>query len=276
MLSSIVVWALACASEDSQSLSASTSPFVLPWEIKVIEADGHCPQLCGNWSALYLSDNGCKGADTVVAGDTLRFCPDKEAVEAWTVEKEEDYATMYLSRDGLLIPERRTFERMTFEREMKLSVHPWQKFPTQEIRDLMERRRIQGKSSKFRCVGHQSGETQKHTGGTRPEKIAVQYGTVIDNLEIYYPTQSIEVGTDGGDELKRKLPDCVSVVFLKSDGVNINGIELMSGDKSTKLLGTDESESYLIVAPSGTCLGDMKIRGDDVVNRICVKFNASE
>jgi len=290
MLLSVLLWALACAFEESKSLVASTNAFVLPWEIKAIEADGDCPQLCGNWSALYLSDNGCKGGNMallndgetgrrkiVVTGGTLRFCPDKESVEAWTIEKEEDYAAMYLSRDELLEQELMTFERITLERKIKLSVHPWKKFPTQEIRDLMERRRIKGKSGKFTCVGSQSGDTERHNEGTRPEKIAVQYGTVIDHLEIYYPSQSIQVGTeDGGDTYKKKLPDCVSVVLLKSDGDSISGIELFSHDKTTKLLGKDEEDSYLIVAPSGKCLGDMKIRGDDVVNRICMKFNVDE
>jgi len=288
MILIVFIWALAYASKESKYLVASINPFVLPWEIKAVEADGDCPKLCGNWSALWLSDNGCKGGDmallnggetdggsVVETGDNLRFCPDKESVEAWTVEREEDYAAMYLRRDGLLIPELMTLGRMTLERKMRLSVHPWWKFPTQEIRDLIERRRIEGKSDKFTCVGSKSGNIRSHQEGTRPEKIALQYGTVIDHLEIYYPTRSIQVGTeDGGDTFEEGLPDCVSIVFLKSDGDSIGGIVFLKHERTN--LGKDDEDSYFIVAPSGKCLGDMKIRGDDVVNRICMKFNVDK
>jgi len=215
-------------------------------------------------------------------GEILRFCPDRETVDVWTVENEEDYAAMYLLRDELLLPERKIFERMTLERTLKLSVHPWQKFRIQEVQQLLEKRRIQGSSTTMRCVGPKTGERSKHySAGVRPQKVGIQFQlnngeSVISHMEIKYSPGLLE-GGDKDDEAttqKKSLPDCVTVVFVKSDEEHINGINFMSQGKETKLLGEDIDESFLFVAPSGYCLGDMRMRYDEFVNRICFRFNS--
>lgn len=285
MFLSALVWALAYASEDSQSLT-------LPWEMKLLNADVDCPQLCGNWSALYLSDNGCKGAsmellterDTdgaeVDVGKTLRFCPDKDAVEAWTLEKEVIYAAMHRRRNGLLKPEREIFKRMTTEREMKLSVHPWQKFPTQEIGQVLERRRIKANPTRFMCQGEKSGTKHVYRKSEKPEKVFLKFDTyesqtVMRYIEMKYPTGHITVGSESDlPVLHHSLPDCVQVVFLKTDGTYMNGLQFLSQGKETKFFGSDENDAYIYIAPSGKCLGDMRIRGDEIIERICFKFNA--
>merc|ERR1719334_296035 len=238
----------------------------LPWEMSLIRGDSDCPQLCGNWSALFLSDNGCKGRDKVllddkdtvggtevVVGETIRFCPDEEVVQAWSVEKELVYIAMYLRRDGLLKTESDIFRRMTYEREMKLSVHPWQKFSAEELNSILERRRIKGSSSTMRCRGEKTGTRAKWQKNEKPSKVATQFD-------------------DGSEEIQR-LPDCVQVVFMKFDGTRINGIQFLSQGQETRFFGVDESESFIYIAPSGRCLADTRIRGDDLVDRLCIRFN---
>jgi len=249
--------------------------------MKLIEVDDGCTQSCGNWTALYHSGNGCKGGDMAATGEMLRFCPNRESVDVWTVENEEDYAAMYLLRDELLLPERKIFERMTLERTLKLSVHPWQKFRIREVRQLLEKRRIQGRSTTMRCVGPKTGGRSKHYSAERPEKVSLQFQlnngeSVISHMEMKYPN-GLVVGGNLDDEAtrsKRKLPDCVTVVFVKSDEEHINAINFLSQGKETGLLGDDINESFVFVAPSGYCLGDMRMRYDEFVNRICFRFNS--
>jgi len=273
MFINALVWAFASAYEYSES----QSPYIAPWEIKRIEEDDDCPRVCGNWSALYLSGHGCVDGE-MVATEDLRFCPDREAVEAWTVENEENFETLYMLTDGMPASEREVFERMTFERKMKLSVHPWAKFLTQEILDMVETRRIRGKEDKFKCVGPKVNGRVKHYRGVKPEKVFVRHGDYIKLLEVYYPDGQLTLGGEDSvyDEKKQKLSDCVEVVFMKHDGSNLIGLQFLGRDKETKFFGADEASSYVIVAPSGTCLGDMRMRGDDVVQRLCVKFNGED
>lgn len=264
----------------------------LPWEMSLINVDGDCPQLCGNWSALFLSDSGCKGMDMVllddrdtasvkevVVRDTLRFCPNKDVVEAWSIEKELVYAAMYLQRDGLSKPESEIFRRMTYEREMKLSVHPWQKFSAQEISDIQEKRRIQAKGNGMKCRGQMSGKREKVYNDGNPVKVKSQFqDDVLQWIQFKFPNKNIEVGQIVGDGKTQgqKLPACTTIVFLKYDGTHINGMEFLSQGKETRFYGSDtaeNSESYIYVAPAGSCLGNIKIRGDDMVNRLCIKFN---
>jgi len=268
---------------------ASSETLDLPWEMSLIRGDSDCPQLCGNWSALFLSNNGCKGRDMVllddkdtvggtevVVGETIRFCPDKEVVQAWSVEKELVYIAMYLRRDGLLKTESDIFRRMTYEREMKLSVHPWQKFSAEELNSILERRRIKGSSSTMRCRGEKTGTRAKWQKNEKPYKVATQFDDdKLNYIELQYPSGKMQVGTliEDGSEKKQGLADCVQVVFMKFDGTRINGIQFLSQGQETRFFGVDENESFIYIAPSGRCLADTRIRGDELIDRLCIRFN---
>jgi len=270
MMFSTLVLALAYAQQDSETLN-------LPWEMSLIESDGDCPQVCGNWSALFLSDSGCKGKEVV--GETLRFCPDKQAVEAWTMEKELVYAAMHTRKDSLLKPAREMFRRMTYEREMKLSVHPWQKFSAQEISDVQERRRIKGSMSHMSCKGEKTGTRARHYKDEKPEKVTTQFtNDALNYIELQYPSAKMQVGTlvDNGTEKKQGLPDCVQVVFVKFDGTRVNGLQFLSQGQETRFFGSDDSESFIYIAPSGHCLADSRIRGDELIDRFCIRFNVAD
>jgi len=276
MMLTTLVLALAYASQD----------FEFPWEMSLITVDSDCPQLCGNWSALFLSDRGCKGRDVgdeeVVVAETIRFCPDKHAVEAWNMEKELVYLAMHKRSDSLSKLESEIFMLMTYEREMKLSVHPWQKFSIQDLRNIQETRRIKGSATSMRCRGKMTGERFRHYRRGKPTKVTtgVNSDDVLSYIELKYPTGKIQVGSLGDSKkASQRLPDCVQVVFMKYDGERINGIQFLSQGKETRFFGSDsadESKSYIYVAPAGRCLEDTKIRGDSLVDRLCIRFNGEE
>lgn len=276
----MIAFALAFA----YATKARTTELVSPWEMELIEPYGDCAQLCGNWTALYLSDTYCKGVD-MVTRDTLRFCPDKEEVEAWTFDDEQMYEAMYYRADELLMPELKIFERMTLERTMKLSVHPWQKFQLKEVQALVERRRKQGSATGNKCAGQALGlkrDKSQYMRAERPEKVAVEFQevdgeTVISYFEMRYPTGRMRGGTkDLATASKKKLPECTTIVFLKIGNDYINAIKFLSHGKESKFLGDDINYSVIIVAPQGKCLGDMKMRSEEFVHRICFKFNVDE
>jgi len=270
MLSALVL-ALTYASKDSIALN-------LPWEMSLIEGYSDCPQVCGNWSALFLSDSGCKGKDAVV-GETQRFCPDKQAVEAWTMEMELVYAAMHSRKDSLLKSEKEMFRRMTYEREMKLSVHPWQKFSAQELSDVHETRRIKGSMSHMSCKGEKTGTRARHYKDEKPEKVTTQFtNDALNYIELQYPSAKMKVGTlvDNGTEKKQGLPDCVQVVFVKFDGTRVNGLQFLSQGQETRFFGSDDSESFIYIAPVGHCLADTRIRGDELIDRFCIRFNVRD
>jgi len=258
--------------------------FESPWEMSLITVDSDCPQLCGNWSALFLSNRGCKGRAVedkeAVVAEATRFCPDKQAVEAWNMERELAYLALVKRSDSLSKPESEMFMLMTYEREMKLSVHPWQKFSTLDLHNIQETRRIKGKATKMKCVGEKTGTRHRHYGGGKPTKVATQFNTddVLNYIKFTYPTDHIAVGEVNKvfSKDKQGLPSCVQVVFMKTDGTRINGLQFFSQGKETKFFGADENESYVYVAPAGHCLGDTRIRGDDLIDRLCIRFNGEE
>jgi len=262
---------------------ARTNQWVSPWEMELIEPYGDCTQLCGNWSALFLSNGGCT-SDSKVTGDTLRFCPDKEAVEAWTVDNEENYVAMHQRADELLMSERQILELMVLERTMKLSVHPWQQFQFQKVVSLVERRRKQASSSTMRCVGKAPliGKMTKNFGDERPQKVILEFELnngekVISHFQMKYASNTIRGGTAAGNaKTRKKLPDCVTVVFTKSTDQHINALNFLSQGKETRLQGDDINDSTVLVAPSGKCLGDIRMRYDEFVNRLCFRFNSDE
>jgi len=258
--------------------------FESPWEMSLITVDSDCPQLCGNWSALFLSDRGCKGRaveDYEVLVAETRFCPDKQAVEAWNIEKELVYLDMYKRSDSLSKLESETFTLMTYEREMKLSVHPWQKFSTLDLHNIQETRRIKGSSAHFKCRGDKTGTRHKHYENSKPSKVSTDFSDdTLRYIELKYPAGGkIAVGTVAPVDSvlkKQKLADCVTVVFMKYDGTHINGIQFLSQGQETRFFGSDVGGSYVYVAPAGHCLADTRIRGDDVVDRLCIRFNVEE
>jgi len=267
----------------ASATKARTAEWVSPWAMEVIEPYSDCAQLCGNWSALYLTDKGCKGNDMVI-GDNQQFCPNMDEVEAWTVDDEKIYTNMYHRADELSIGELEILERMSFERMMKLSVHPWQKFQFKEIRSLMERRRKQASSTSFRCIGSGPGvnERSKHYLGERPTKVTLEFKDedgedIISYFEMKYPSGKMYGGgEDDGTVKKKKVPACTTIVFGKTDNVHVNALNFLSQGKETKLMGEDINESVILVAPSGYCLGDMRMRHGDLVDRLCFRFNSEE
>jgi len=275
---------LAIALAFAYATEARAIEWVSPWEIELVEHYGDCAQLCGNWSALYLSNGVCKG-ENMVTGETQHFCPDMDVVEAWTVDNEEGYAAMYHRVDELLMSERMIFERMAVERKMKLSVHPWQQFDLKKVRSLVERRRKQASATSVRCVGKPKkiGTKRTHYDGDKPEKVALEFQVrdgvkYISNFEIKYPSRNMKGGTpdEGAESIKRGLADCVSIVFTKANNLGVNALNFMTQGRETRLMGDDINESTVLVAPKGKCLGNMRMRYGDFVNRLCFMFNTDE
>jgi len=272
-----LAWAFAYAT------SARTTEWVSPWEMELIKPSDDCAQLCGNWSALYLADTGCKGAD-MVAPDTVRFCPNTEEVEAWTFDDESIYEDMYHNAEE---SELKIFERLTLERMMKLSVHPWQTFQFKDIHAQIERRRKQGSAKKKTCIGEAPNlgrKRTKHKGQLRPQKVAVQFQNVdgqrvMSQVTINYPYNKLRGGEKRPYARTKsvKLPGCTTVVYGKSGNGYLNAIQFLSQGKESKLLGDDINDSRIIVAPQGTCLGNMLIRSStEFVHRLCFFFNGNE
>eukprot|EP00495_Collosphaeridae_sp_1-RS-2012_P004798 TRINITY_DN40_c0_g2_i7.p1 TRINITY_DN40_c0_g2~~TRINITY_DN40_c0_g2_i7.p1 ORF type:complete len:266 (+),score=26.59 TRINITY_DN40_c0_g2_i7:116-799(+) len=215
-------------------------------------------------------------------GNTLRFCPDKEAVEAWSIENERVYAAMYLLRDELMTTEREIFERMSVERKLKLSVHPWHKFPTLESLHLLERRRKQGSAATYKCVGTRIDEVVQAKKMGKPTKFAVQLmhngEQMLNYASVKYGDTKIDVGhwDNHSTMIASKLPACVQYVFVKSYGDSITGVQFYSHKNHSRMFGWDMGESIILVAPEGKCLGDMKLIGEDKLSKICLKFNVNK
>merc|ERR1711922_79720 len=148
----------------------------------------------------------------------------------------------------------------SFERMMKLSVHPWQKFQVEKVRSLMERRRKQASAKSMRCMGMgpSIGKRTKLYNEGNPKKVSLQFQEengekIISYFELKTSSGNMKGGTpDVGTSKKKKLPDCTTVVLGREDGEHIN-------------------DSVVLVAPRGKCLGDMRMRYDEFVNRLCFR-----
>jgi len=274
---------LALAWAVAHTAIARTTEWVSPWDLELVQLYDDCAELCGNWTALYHSDTGCKG-DDMVTEDTPKFCPDMEQVEAWTVDDEATYVALHHRADDMLDSELDIFERMSFERMMKLSVHPWQKFQVEKVRSLMERRRKQASATSMRCMGMgpNIGKRTKLFNEGNPKKVSLQFQEengekIISYFELKTSSGKMKGGTpDVGTSKKKKLPDCTTVVLGREDGEHINALNFISQGKETRLMGDDINDSVVLVAPRGKCLGDMRMRYDEFVNRLCFKFNIDE
>jgi len=201
------------------------------------------------------------------------------------VDDEENFVAMYHRADELLKSETEIFQHMVFERIMKLSVHPWQKFQFKEVRTLIERRRKQGSAKGVRCMGgaRKIGDISRRYKDGSPSKVSLLFQdkngeSFISYLEMKYTTGKLKGGTpDVGTSIKKKLPTCTTVVFGKTDNQqHINALQFLSQGKNTPFMGDDVNDSLIFVAPRGKCLGDIRMRYEDFVNRICFRFNEDE
>jgi len=269
-------WAHCFASEGK---SVSTTQFVEPWNIPQLEVDDDCIKLCDDWSTLYFSSeyDSCVGEDGVSlskkAGN-ISFCPNKETVVAWTRDEEYEFQAFFQQKEKLEKSELKIFYQRMHERKMKLSVHQWQMLPPAEINVIPEdRRRVQGSYSSYRCFGGNGGSWRWFERRKRPYKVTVRAGAVIDRLEFYYRGSILSGGGYGGRAHSHSLPSCTTIVFIKS-GSLVDAIQFLSQGYETRYYGGSGGGSYVVVAPRGRCLGDIKIRTGGLVDRICVKFNA--
>ena len=148
--------------------------------------------------------------------------------------------------------------------------------------NVLERRRMKGSASGFKCIGQRNKEISQHLTGAKPSKMMVQYMSngeeMINYARVKYDDVFIDAGHYDNDSQRAstKMPRCVQYVFVKSDGTSVNGLRFYSHTQHTKMFGWDTNDSYLITAPEGKCLGDMKLGGEEILEQICVKFNANE
>jgi len=246
----------------------------------LMQPDVNCQQLCTDWSALYFSSEyGCTG--NVVDGN-VSFCPDTEAVETWTVQQELEYEGMHPHREELEVFDLEVFDRLTLEREIKLSVHPWKNLPVTGYHVPDDRRRFSGTASyrygsisSFTCFGTHSGWYQSGSHGSgRPTSLYVRYGIYIDALTFYYPRgRYVRGGGHGGRGEHVTMPRCTNVVLVKS-GALIDAVFFIGNGRATRYYGGIGGYPHIVMAPAGRCLGDIQIRYGRFINQICLKFNA--
>jgi len=268
--------------EDTQSVAVPTTPFVQPWNIPAIEVSDDCTRLCEDLAALYLSfDDGCVGFNETeldAYGNSplvdSRFCPDKAVIRAWRVEEEMEFEALYWRSQMLEESEQEIFHEMVFEREMKLAVHPWQMLLQNKIYDTQDRRRIQGSTYNYRCFGGSGGSWRWNERRVKPVRVRVQSGSLIDRLEFTYRDgRVLSGGGTGGRRYHTNLPSCTTIVLVKS-GSLIDAIQFLSQGSETSYYGGHGGGTYVVVAPQGRCLGDIKMKTGSLVDRICLKFNA--
>lgn len=283
MFFTLILYYCFARKEDTQSIAAPTKPFVKPWRIPHIEVSKDCKKLCEDWATPYFSSaDGCVGlnrnklsddGDAVVIADT-RFCPDKAAIEAWTVEEELEFEALYPYRKMLEESELMVFQEMTVEREMKLAVHPWQMLLQNKIPDPQDRRRIQGSAYSYRCFGGSGGGWRWYEKRVRPTKLRVRSGRYIDRLEFTFKDgYQLYGGGNGGGSYYTSLPSCTTIVLVKS-GRYLDAIQFLSQGYETSYYGGSGGGTYVVAAPQGKCLGDIKMQAGSLVDKICVKFNA--
>lgn len=216
-----------------------------------------------------LSDDG----DADKAADA-KFCPDKAAIQAWTVEEELEFEALYSYSQTLEESELQSFQDMTVEREMKLAVHPWQMTLQNQIHDPQDRRRIQGSAYSYRCFGGNGGGWRWYERGVRPTMLRVRSGSLIDRLEFTFSNNRVLSGGGyGGGFSYTRLPSCTTIVLIKS-GSLVDAIQFLSQGYETRYYGGSGGGTYVVVAPRGRCLGDIKMKTGSLVDRICLKFNA--
>jgi len=284
MLFTLIVLSSA-TEEGSKAAPALATPFVEPWNIPSIKVDNDCTSLCQDWAAPYFSfDDGCIGlggtnlsgdGDTVEVADA-KFCPDKTAVQAWSVGEELEFEALYQHSSTLEESELQSFQEMVVEREMKLAIHPWHMILQNQIHDPQGRRRIQGYTHKFRCFGGGGGGWRSYEKGVRPIHLWVRSGALIDRLEFSYADGGkLSGGGSGGGYSSISLPSCISLVYIRW-GALVDGIQFFGDGSQTPYYGGHGGGSNIVVAPPGRCLGDIKMKTGALVDQICLKFNGCD
>jgi len=267
-------WAQCLAAEDVQSLSAPISAFVQPWEIPQRQVD-NCTTFCSDWTTLYsASDDGCVGDDESAVSEDILFCPDKAAIMAWTVDQELEFEAIYSRSEKLDVSEIEMFQLLVLERENKLSVLPMQMLHgSPEV--PQERRRVKGSQYSYSCFGGNGGQWVWYEKGKRPTRLAVRSGSLIDRLEITYSDGSVLRGGGYGGGLRyHNMPSCTNIVLIKS-GALIDSIQFLTQGYETDRYGGNGGGTYVLVAPAGRCLGDIKFKVGSLVDKICLKFNGN-
>lgn len=267
--------------EDSQTMAAEATSFVSPWNMPAIEISDDCTTLCKDWMAPYFSsDYGCVGLNNFTSGDDIvtaiatMFCPDKALIEQWTVAEELEFEGLFQYIQSFTTAEQDVFERLQVEREIKLSVNPWQMLPN-EIHNSEGRRRIQGSSRGFRCFGGRGGPYGvSYRAAVRPTRVTVRSGRYIDRLEFTFSNgYRLHGGGRGGRKSTRSLPHCTTIVLIKH-GRFIDAIQFLSQGYETPYYGGHGGATSVVVAPPGRCLGSITMNTGALIDRICLKFNA--
>jgi len=268
--------------EGSKAAPALATPFVEPWNIPSIKVDNDCTSLCQDWAAPYFSfDDGCIAlggtylsgdGDTVEVADA-KFCPDKTAVQAWSVDEEMEFEALYQHSSTLEESELQSFQEMVVEREMKLAIHPWHMIIQNQIHDPQGRRRIQGSANSYNCFGGNGGGWHWYEKGVRPTHLRVRSGALIDRLEFTFADGHVLSGGGwGGGDSIINLPSCITIVYIRS-GSLVDGIQFFGHGSETPYYGGHGGGRHIVVAPQGRCLGDIKMRTGALVDKICLKFN---
>lgn len=262
------------AREDANSLSAPLSELVHPWEILQREVDD-CTIFCREWTTPYFSsERGCVGDDESTERGDILFCPDKAAIEAWTVDQELEFEAIYSRSERLDKSELEMFRLLMLERKSLLSI-----LPMQMLRGSPEvsqgRRRVQGSHSSYTCFGGNGGNWVSYTQGKRPRRLEVRSGSLIDRLVITYSDGRVLAGGGSGGGLRyHNMPSCTTIVLVKSGSV-IDSIQFLSQGYETDRYGGHGGGTAVLVAPAGKCLGDIKLKAGSMVDRICLRFNGN-
>merc|ERR1719249_170132 len=80
-------------------------------------------------------------------------------------------------------------------------------------------------------------------------------------------------GGNGGGYSYTYLPSCTTIVLIKS-GSLVDALQFLSQGYETRYYGGSGGGTYVLVAPRGRCLGDIKMKTGSLVDRICLRFNA--
>jgi len=272
---------------------------VEPDTIEQKQISDNCPQFCTDWRNPFYTKGvgGCVALDInsevlIESGDYL-FCPDEKTIRSWTTEDELEYKAFLEILETLTNSEYEVLKKLVKERELRLSVHPWDMKITVEsqggdnFRRLPEigviRRRANSYGSRhsFSCFGGNGGAYRHYFSlGQRPLWVFVRHGALLDRLHFGYPGYDVVGGGHGGGSdfhrfnVYRKGKGCIRQVKLRSgtllDGIMFNGDSLAQ----TRWYGGHGGGYHVINAPRNSCLGDIRLRTGAVVDQICLRFNA--
>lgn len=279
------LWAYCFAKEKANSKSAPVTRFVQPWSVPQLEVADDCTILCGMWNALYASvEYGCVGRDQArlangedaAATGKISFCPDKTVIKPWTLEEELEFEAVYKISAELEQSELDVFNEMEIEREMRLSVHQWHMLLQEEIVVSQDRRRaasvVWGSSTDYSCFGGNGGSWKTYTG-SRPTGVTVRHDWVISRFEFTFPDNGLlAVGGDLGGVDSTSFPDCIDYIYIRA-GKYIDGIRFSGGTYFSSYYGQYGGAEYIVLAPDGRCLGNIKMKTGRLVDMICFQFN---